>query len=117
MNVKNIKNEKLRNLIHAWQQEDGVYLVNNTIIGGAYYLFLNVSIIEDGDKPTYFPVLSVGFESNAMHIYYVEKELGYKNNRDKILYRIPIESTPDTVKIYKNGEEVYFNSLGVIVEK
>jgi hypothetical protein len=118
MNIKSIKNEKLRSLVDSWQQEDGAYLANNTAIGGAYYLFLNASTVEKGEKPTYFQSLSVGFESNVMHIYYVEKETGdTKNNRTKILYRIPMESTPDTVKIYKNGEEVYFNNIGVIEEK
>jgi hypothetical protein len=117
VDIKNIKNEELRNLIDSWQQEDGAYLANN-IIGGAYYLFLNASTVEEGEKPTYFQALSVGFESNVMHIYYVEKELGeIKNNRNKILYRIPMEGTPDSIKIFKNGEEVYFNNIGVIKGK
>jgi phage-related protein len=115
--IPNIQNEQLKKLVDSWQQTNGAYLAANTAKSDVFYLFLNASNLETGTKPTYFESITVDPKDNVMHIYYVEKETEESENiKNKVLYRIPMGSTPNTVRIYKNGEEIYFEDIGTIEE-
>jgi len=117
VNISSIKNAQLKKLVDVWQQTNGAYLVTNTAKQDLFYLFLNASNVETGTKPTYFESIKLDPQDNVMHIYYVEKETEEtKDIRNKVLYRIPMGKTPNSVRIYKNSQEIYFEDISTIEE-
>lgn len=96
-----------------WEQKNGAYLVQYQD-KNEYYLYLNAMNVAQGCKATCFESITVDFKNNTMHIYYIEKETDDdKNIRNNVWYKIPVENSVDSIRIYRNGQETHFNSINV----
>jgi hypothetical protein len=118
IDISSIKGEKVNKLLQDWQHKNGAYLFQYQNQGKKnYYIFFNASNIEQGNKALYFDGLRVNFEDTIMYVHYSEKQTDNLNNgRNKALYKIRQSKGVDTIKIYKNGQETYFEKIGAIEE-
>ena len=82
---------------------------------GDSYLFLNDYNVKNGEKAPYYTDIKMELKQNTMTISFNEKYADdYKNKEinNRELYKIKQTKDYDTIRIYKNGKEVHFDSVG-----
>jgi hypothetical protein len=94
--------------------DNGIFLLHTS--DGDQYLFLNGSNIVQGEEAAYYEDIRIKDDKNIAKIYF--DELYTADYQDKELenvklYKIFLKDTIDTIGIYKNGQETYFDSIDI----
>jgi hypothetical protein len=114
ISMSSIKDVLIRNLIQGWGQKNGAYLLEYGDRKNVY-LFLNATNVAQGSKSIYFDSITVDIEANILNIKYTEKEIDQPNvSKNRMLYRIYRTESVDKIRIYRNGEETHFETIGAI---
>lgn len=99
----------LKAFITKYISENGIY---NYSSDDGQYFFLNCSQIKEGDKLTYIDEVSIVEEGNVASIYFNENyAVGALNEtqQNKVLYRMYLNDSIDTIAIYRNNIKTFFN--------
>jgi hypothetical protein len=102
----------VQTFIAKCSEKNGTYLYE----GGANekYLFLNGYHVGYGAKAPYFTDVKMEVENGALNIHFDEQyTYDYKNKEidNRVLYIIKQPNDTDTIHIYKNGQETYFDMV------
>jgi hypothetical protein len=106
------KNAKISKRISEINIDNGVFLLN--IDDKETYLILNGSNVNLKGEAPYFSNVSISSKEDTISIYVNEENkkyfLGeYPNN--KLVYKITNDKDSKYMKIFRNGEESYFDSI------
>jgi hypothetical protein len=94
--------------------DNGIFHLHTS--DGNQYLFLNGSNVGQGEEAAYYEDIRIKDDKNIAKIYF--DELYTADYQDKELenvklYEIFLKDTIDTIGIYKNGQETYFDSIDI----
>lgn len=103
-------NKKVKEFMDTYNGKNGTYLITKN--ENEMYLFLNGSNVKYGDKAIYFSDIKVEVKENILIINFNENYTdNYENKKidNKVLYKIKKPKVVDTISIYKNGQQTYFD--------
>lgn len=86
---------------------NGIYVFNDT--GKRFYLYLSREFLDDGKS---FGEVDVNAEDDSLNIYLNENSANEKEDPYK-LYKIHLDKEYKFLKVFKNGEETYIETMGV----
>lgn len=114
VNLDSIFNAKLKEKINELFPDNGVYLYDKPGDKGEY-LILNSNQTNSLGEIALYSDVKVEIEEDTMMIYYTETMKTYTPNEEadkQFVYKIKSNKQCEYIRIYKNGEESYFDSIG-----
>ncbi|MDF2613958.1 MAG: hypothetical protein K0S71_1744 [Clostridia bacterium] len=114
MNIKKLSHE-LKACVDRRIGDNGIYQLHTS--NGNQYLFLNGSNVVQGEEEAYYENIKIEDDKNIAKIYF--NELYTADYQDKELesmklYKILLKDTINSIGIYKNGKETYFDSIDIV---
>ena len=113
MNLKKLSHE-LGACIDRRIGDNGIFQLHTS--DGSQYLFLNRSNVVQGEEAVYYENIRIEDDKNIAKIYFDEIYTSYYQDKElenMKLYEILSKDKIDTIRIYKNGQETYFDSIEI----
>lgn len=112
--------KRVQNFIDTTSEKNGVYLYASNIDNDDYdYLFLNAINVNQGDRASFFTDVEFEIEEqeHTLKISFNEELADDSNYTQKIenmlIYKIKSSEKFDTIKVFKNGEAIPIDVVGV----
>lgn len=105
--------KKVKTFMDSINDKNGIYLYEENT--NESYLYLNGYNVKIGEKASYFTNIEMEFKEGTLIINFNENYTDdYKDKEidNRILYKIKQPKNVDTIRIYKNGQETHFDSIG-----
>jgi hypothetical protein len=105
---------KTRAAIELLCQENGVYLFNTGKLDETYFILDGTHVDLNGKAPSFSDVKIETLEDTIM-IYFNEELKNYSiatSSEQKLVYKIIKDKNYNYIKLFKNGEETYFDEIG-----
>ena len=87
---------------------NGIYMFNDS--GKVRYLYLNQDFLESKNG---FGNIDIKIDDNSFNIYLSEDSDVTELGDEYKLYKIKLDDVYEYMKVFKNGEETYFQTIGV----
>lgn len=102
----------VRNFISEISSQNGVNLYSDGVHGD--YLFLNAENFVYGQKPSYFTDVKCELVEETLFIYIAENptEDNSKRESTRLIYKIDSSVEYDRIRLFKNGLETNFDTVG-----
>ncbi len=113
MNLKKLSRE-LGACIDRRIGDNGIFQLYTS--DGSQYLFLNGSKVVQGEEAVYYENIRIEDDKNIAKIYFDEiytSDYQDKELENMKLYEILSKDRIDTIRIHKNGQEIYFDSIDI----
>jgi hypothetical protein len=104
---------KINNKVNKTIKKSGVYLLN-TGEDNVTYLILDGSHMNLNNEAPYFSDVKVENKGNSIMIYFNEELKIYpigKYAEQRLIYKITKDKDTEYIRVFKNGEETYFDSV------
>ncbi|EGW38771.1 putative lipoprotein [Desulfosporosinus sp. OT] len=112
--------KRVQNFIDTTSEKNGVYLYASNFDNDDYdYLFLNAINVNQGDRASFFTDVEFEIEEqeHTLKISFNEELADDWNYTQKIenmlIYKIKLSEKFDTIKVFKNGEAIPIDVVGV----
>lgn len=108
-----ITDKKIKIFMDKVNDKNGIYLYSDGT--NDMRLFLNGYNVKYGEKASYFTDIKMEVKEGTLIIYFNEKftdEYKDKEIDNRVLYKIKQPKNVDTIRIYKNEQETYFDCIG-----
>jgi len=102
----------VQNFVREQSGRNGVDLYSDGVHGD--YIFLNAFNVEQGEKAVCFSEITCAISDETLSIYFSENPTKYRNGEinNKAIYKIDSSIEYDTIRIFKNGQEIAFDVVG-----
>lgn len=102
----------VQNFVREQSGRNGVDLYSDGVHGD--YIFLNAINVEQGEKAVSFSEITCEISDEILSIYFSENQTEYLNGEinNKVIYKIDSSIEYDTIRIFKNGQEIAFDVVG-----
>ena len=102
----------VQNFVHEQSGRNGVDLYSDGVHGD--YLFLNAFNVEQGEKAAYFSEVTCEIVDETLNIYFSENQTDYFNEKinNKVIYKIVSTFKYNTIRVFRNGQEITFDVVG-----
>lgn len=102
----------VRNFISEISSQNGVNLYSDGVHGD--YLFLNAENVVYGQKASYFTEVKCELVEETLFIYIAENQTEDYSKKicNRVIYKIDSSAEYDRIRIYRNGLETYFDTVG-----
>jgi len=102
----------VQNFVREQSSRNGVDLYSDGVHGD--YIFLNAINVEQGKKTVCFSEITCEISGETLSIYFSEKQTEYPDGKtnNKVIYKIDSSIEYDTIRIFKNGQEIAFDVVG-----
>ncbi|PIC65301.1 hypothetical protein CSV79_01380 [Sporosarcina sp. P13] len=89
------------------EDSNGIHILGNA--SDTRYLYLDQDFLESGKG---FGSLDIKTDDNSWNIYLTEEDEVMKPAENYRLYKITLDKEYEYMRVFKNGEETYFQSVG-----
>ncbi|ERI92341.1 hypothetical protein HMPREF1982_02323 [Clostridiales bacterium oral taxon 876 str. F0540] len=113
INFNTFSNKKIRIAIEQICKDNGVFLYN--LKDNATYLILDGSHANFKGEAPYFSDVKIEAKENSIRIYFTQELKNYpfgKYPQQKLVYKITKDKKYDYIKVFKDGVETHFDSIG-----
>lgn len=102
----------VQNFVREQSGRNGVDLYSDGVHGD--YIFLNAINVEQGENAVSFSEITCEISDEILSIYFSENQTEYLNGEinNKVIYKIDSNIEYDTIRIFKNGQEIAFDVVG-----
>lgn len=102
----------VQNFVREQSGRNGINLYSDGVHGD--YIFLNAINVEQGEKAVCFSEITCGISDETLTICFSENQTEYLNGEinNKVIYKIDSSIAYDTIRIFKNGQEIAFDVVG-----
>lgn len=111
INLENV-NDNVKKFIESVEYDEkntgnGIYIYNGS--KGQRYLYLNQDFLDDS---TGFGDIDIKPDENSVNIYLNDNSVSKGEAATYKLYKIKLKGDYEYLKVFKNGEETYFEGSG-----
>jgi hypothetical protein len=112
--IDTAKHAKVKKQIDSLCEKNGVFLLQSEKNNEIYLILDGSHTSLEGEAP-YFSNVKVTTEKDSIMIYFNEEPKNYtvgKYPEQRLVYKINTDKDYEFIKLFKNGEETHFDSIG-----